>query len=942
MALPCTLKPAVPRPMTSLFASLLVGLFAVPFAGPLHAQFADPVDLTTPREAIRDIETGDLDGDGLQDLLVVQDDVYTQNNTVWYPGLPGGGFGPAQLVTSLFLNEPELADIDDDGLLDVTFAQTTEGRIGWIRNTGGGVFAAPTLIADSLQGPRKVTPADLDGDGDLDLISMSDDPVFLDANSAIVWYENDGSGHFPVGRVVFQGAIRDPFDAEVGDLDGDGDMDIAVACLNSDDVTWFQNLGGATSWSGKIVLTLDLIGCQEIELADLENDGDLDIVVASVGVQRAAWFRNNGSGTFTLRSLSAFGLSTVDDATDVHVFDANADGFPDVAVALVDENAVDLFLYTGSGNFTPAIRITDRTFYGTAVESMDVDGDGDEDLLSGSANDAKLAWYENLGSASGTFGPNQFINQAAAGISAVAVADLNGDGDLDVVSVSGLDQKVAWYPNQGGLSFGTQSIIDQNPFFPRNLVAADLDNDGDADLAVIGDERLKLYRNSGSGTFSISTVFDGLDDARGIRAADLNGDGLPDLVVTSWFDSKLSWFRNFGGGLFGTRQIIASPGGADGLVADDWDGDGDLDLAVGGEFSDQIEYYQNLGAGTFAPAVVLANTLNGLFELESRDMNGDGRNDILFAAFFANGVGYVPNLGGGSFGPKVIVTTALFGPWSINAWDPDGDGDNELLVSVYSENRTVSIDNLGGGSFGTRRTVLNAYEYHRVAQPADLDGDGDEDLIIGFKNTVTLVENLRLSGVVCSPAAAPTGLSASVAPAGVTLTWNAVPGSVACQIQGRPLGAPNFATLPALVGTEPTAAFVAASKLMPGSSYEWKVRCACSLAPPSLTPFSALGSFSVPLLREAEAALSPGMELGIQPNPAHALVHLTLPGDAQVEGLLRISDLQGRLMLNQNIPSAQGSQTWTLDVSGWPAGVYAVTFNTPTKVLHQQLVLARE
>jgi len=924
--------------IAGLCGFLLVSLLAFPFSGSLHAQFAAPVDLTTPREAIRDIETGDLNSDGLEDLLVVQDDAYIQNNTVWYPGLSGGGFGPSQLVTTLFLNEPELADIDGDGILDVTFAQTTENRIGWIRNTGGGVFAAPTLIADTLQGVRKVTPADLDGDGDLDLVSMSDDPVFMDVNSSIVWYENDGSGNFPVGRVVFQGAIRDPFDAEVGDLDGDGDADIAVACLNSDDVTWFQNLGSATLWSGKIVLTLDLIGCQELELADIENDGDLDIVVASVGVQRAAWLRNNGSGTFTLRSLSSFGLSTVDDATDVHVFDANGDGFLDVAVALVDENAVDLFLYTGAGTFTPAVRITDRTFNGTAVEAMDVDGDGDLDLLSGSANDAKLAWYENLGSASGTFGPNQFINQAAAGVSALAIADLDGDGELDVVSVSGLDQKVAWYPNQGGLNFGTQTIIDQNPFFPRNLVAADLDNDGDADLAVIGDERLKLYRNSGAGTFSISTVFNGLDDARGIRAADLDGDGLPDLVVTSWFDSKLSWFRNFGGGSFGGRQIIASPGGADGLIADDWDGDGDIDLAVGNEFNDQIEYHQNLGGGSFAPAVVLANTLNGLFELGSRDMNGDGRNDILFAAFFSNGVGYVPNLGGGSFGPKVVVTTALYGPWSINAWDPDGDGDNEFLVSVYSENRTVSIDNLGGGSFGARRTVLNAYEYHRVAQPNDLDGDGDEDLIVGFKNTVTLVENLRLSGVVCSPATAPTGLIASIAPAGVALSWNPVPGSVACQIQGRPVGAPSFAALPPILGTEPASAFVAGSKLTPGTNYEWKVRCACSLTPPSLTPFSALGSFSVPLLRNGEEALL----LGIRPNPATTQVQLTYPGDAYGEGLLRISDLQGRILHNQRIPASEGQQNLTLDVAGWPAGIYSVELRLPTQVLHQQLVLARE
>jgi hypothetical protein len=572
------------------------------------------------------------------------------------------------------------------------------------------------------------------------------------------------------------------------------------------------------------------------------------------------------------------------------------------------------------------------------VDSMDVDGDGDEDLLSGSVNDSKLVWYENLGLASGVFGPNQFINQAAAGVSALGLADLDGDGDLDVLSVSSLDEKVAVYENLGGLAFAAQRILDQESFQPRNLVAADLDADGDADLAVIGDEKLKLYRNNGSGNFLLSTVFSGLDDARGIRAADLDGDGLSDLVVTSWFDSKLSWFRNLGGGSFGGRQIIASPGGADGLAAADWDGDGDIDLAVGVEFNDEIEYHENLGGAVFAPRVVLANTLNGLFELDSRDMNGDGLDDLLFTAYYANKVGYVPNLGGGSFGAAVLLTPSINGPWSVNAWDPDGDGNNDFLVSSYNLNRTFSVESLGGGSFGSRSTVLSAYEYHRVAQPGDLDGDGDEDLLVGFKNTVTLIENLRLSGVVCSPAVAPSGLSSSVGASGVTLSWTPVPGSVACQVQGRPVGAPTFATLPPVIGTEPGSAFVPAGSLTSGTSYEWRVRCACSLSPPSLTPFSGLRPFTWLLLREAGQALSPEL----YPNPASTQVQLSLPANPDSETHLRIVDLQGRVMLDTRIPASESPQQWSLDVASWPVGLYQVEYRQTHTVWHQSLLLSRE
>ncbi len=905
------------------------------FATITQAQFADPVDLTTPREAVWNVQSADINDDGIADLVVVQDDVFAGANLVWYPGTGGGQFGATKTISNTFVNNPEVADVDGDGDLDVTFAITTANQMGWIANDGSGNFGPINFVADTLTGVRKVTPYDLDEDGDMDLMSMSDDPVFFDLVSSVVWYENDGSGNFPTGHTIFKGSIRDPFDIAAGDLDGDGDPDIAVACLNTDDVTLFENLGGATSFGGKNVLTTDLIGCTDLELGDLENDGDLDIVVANIGVQRVAWLKNNGSGVFSLVSLSTFGLSTVDDATGVHIFDANGDGFADVAASLVDENAIDLFLYAGSGSFHPAQRITDRTFYATDVVAADLDDDGDLDLISSSQNDSKLAWYENLGG-TGIYGPNRFINYAAGGIAALAAADLDGDGDDDVVSVSGLDQKLAIYENLGSLEFGIQTILDQSAIQPRNVIATDLDADGDFDLAVIGQEVLKVYLNNGSGSFTDNIVFSGFNDTRGLVAADLDADGKSDLVVSSWFDSKLSWFRNLGGGAFGVRQIIASPGGADGLVADDWDGDGDWDLAVSSEFNDQILYYQNLGSAVFAPSVVLASSLNGLFDLESRDMNGDGRRDILFAAFYANAVGYVPSLAGGIFGSQVVVTTTLYGPWGIDSWDPDGDGDQEMLVSVYSENRTVSIDNLGGGTFGTRRTALNAYEYHKVTLAADLDGDGDEDLLIGFKNTLTLVENLRLSGVTCNTSSAPSGLSSVVSPAGVNLSWSAIPGSAACQVQGRPLGAPAFAVLPPIVGFQPTTAFVAASKLTPGTTYEWKVRCACSLTPPSLTPFSPLSTFTVPFLKPLNETVSPQ----IFPNPASGSFQIAYFSEFGENILVRLVDAQGRLQFSGEMPVSPGQNVLKLNTDSWLSGLYNVSLIAKTTRWSGEVVVA--
>ena len=128
---------------------------------------------------------------------------------------------------------------------------------------------------------------------------------------------------------------------------------------------------------------------------------------------------------------------------------------------------------------------------------QDLDGDGDADVLSASANDDKIAWYENLGG--GSFGVQQVITTSAAGAWSVHAADLDGDGDADVLSASDYDNKIAWYENLGGGSFGPQQVITTNVFWATSVYATDLDGDGDADVlsASYDDDKIAWYENLG-------------------------------------------------------------------------------------------------------------------------------------------------------------------------------------------------------------------------------------------------------------------------------------------------------------------------------------------------------------------------------------------------------------------------------------------------------------
>ena len=140
--------------------------------------------------------------------------------------------------------------------------------------------------------------------------------------------------------------------------------------------------------------------------------------------------------------------------------------------------------------------ITRQATVAWSVYAADLDGDGDQDVLSASRFDDKIAWYENEGG--GQFGPQQVIMRAADGPESVHAADLDGDGDPDVLSASRDNGKIVWHENEGGGRFGPQQVITTAANEAASVYAADLDGDGDPDVlsASVNDDKIAWYENS--------------------------------------------------------------------------------------------------------------------------------------------------------------------------------------------------------------------------------------------------------------------------------------------------------------------------------------------------------------------------------------------------------------------------------------------------------------
>ncbi|SVA87744.1 uncharacterized protein METZ01_LOCUS140598, partial [marine metagenome] len=177
-------------------------------------------------------------------------------------------------------------------------------------------------IATSAIGAYDVHVADMDGDGDLDIVSASQ------SDSTIAWYENDGAANPSWSAADIATSADGALGVHVADMDGDGDLDIVSASLGDDTIAWYENNGAADpTWTAADIAT-SADGAYDVKVADMDGDGDLDIVSASRYDSTIAWYENNGAAdpTWTAANIatSAAGVS------ELHVADMDSDGDLDI------------------------------------------------------------------------------------------------------------------------------------------------------------------------------------------------------------------------------------------------------------------------------------------------------------------------------------------------------------------------------------------------------------------------------------------------------------------------------------------------------------------------------------------------------------------------------------------------------------------------------------
>jgi hypothetical protein len=743
---------------------------------------------------------GDLDGDG--DIDLVSANRHSDNITVSL-NIGDGSFGAAVGYSAGTGPRSVYAgDLDGDGDLDLVSANEYSNNLSVFVNSGGGSFA-PGVIYPVGNGPHSILAVDLDGDGDLDIAASN---VF--SNNVSVYLN---AGDATLGSYTTYTTGIEPLAVVAADLDNDNDLELITANFNGGSVTIMDD-------------TLTLL-ISPVDLAFTAPSGGPNPTSQSISVESygepievdlsesADWLSLSAvSGTTPMSvdvSVDVTGLAVGHYSTSIAVTSGQAANSPQavtVGLSVLPSNSeigstqpaknelsvdpsslieVEFTLDMNATTITASTFLAKGSSSGPIVGVISYDGpsrtatlDPPIDFAAGEVvmvsltrdietsdgfpleNSYLWSFTVDVGETSiPFFDPVEY----AVGLNphGVCASDLDGDGDIDLVTADLTDNRLSVLLNTGSGSLGVDDTYAVGDWV-RSVCAADLDGDGDIDLAAANGSSttVSVLLGNGDGSFAGQIAHSCGSGPHSIVAVDLDGDGDQDLATSNYTGASVSVLWNAGDGSFAGYVDLAAGDGPLGICAGDLDGDGDIDLASANRHSDNVTVHRNNGDGSFAPQLALSAG-DGPRSVYAGDLDADGDLDLVSANEYSDNLSVFVNSGGGSFAPGVIYPVGN-GPHSILATDLDGDGDLDVATSnVFSDNVSVYL-NAGDATLGSYTTYTTGIEPVAVVA-ADLDNDNDLELVTADFNggSVSVLDGYSgpISGELVFPSVADLGCS---------------------------------------------------------------------------------------------------------------------------------------------------------------------------------------
>jgi hypothetical protein len=524
------------------------------------------------------------------------------------------------------------------------------------------------------------------------------------------------------------GTGTEPYSVAVGDFNGDGRLDIAVANLLSDTVSIL--LGTGTGTFGPKADFATGPSPASVTVGDFNKDGKLDLAVANRSGNSISILLGAGNGTFGAKT--DFGDATLFPVW-VAAGDFNGDGTVDLAIANAFNDSVSIMLGTGTGSFGTH---TDFNLNGSGINSVavgDFNRDGKLDLAT--ANSAGMSIF--LGTGTGSFGPKTNFG-SGANHRTVAVGDFNADGKLDLATANTGSNSISILLGTGAGTFGAEVQFPAGTN-PQAVAVGDFNADGKLDVASANNgDTISVLLGDGKGSFAPNIDFAADNAPAAIAVGDFNGDSRPDVVVgysdpsSNAVSVLLNTSPTVSAGLLCNKADFATGSRPFSVAAGDFNGDGILDLTSANANGDSISIMLGTGAGAFGPKTDFG-TGAGPFSVAVGDFNRDGKLDLATANANSDTVSILLGTGTGNFGTKTDFITAAT-PRSVAVGDFNLDGNLDLAVADFSRNAVSILLGTGTGTFGPKS------DYDVGVNPAavalgDFNNDGKLDFVTANLNS---------------------------------------------------------------------------------------------------------------------------------------------------------------------------------------------------------------
>ena len=591
----------------------------------------------------------------------------------------------------------------------------------------------------------------MDGDGDLDIVSASQ------GDNTIAWYENDGAADPTWSASDIATDANGARGVYVSDMDGDGDLDIVSASKNDNTIAWYKNDGAADpTWSATDIAT-SAEGAYDVHVADMDGDGDLDIVSASANDNTIAWYESNAADV-NLKTVASAGedYTAISGQLTIPAGETSATLAVPILADMKPENDETLTLTLTNANTsindgTGILTITDDDTASFTLNPIsqgvylhggslgDIDKDGDIDIIAGDYDNGKITWFENDGAANPSFSSTDILNDVDS-ISKVVLGDIDNDGDLDIAYSREADSNnVVWLENDGNSDPSFVShILSSDEDSAHGIDIADFDGDGDLDIASgqnLGGSRVTLFINDGSADPTFSTnLISTTESAIDVKFADIDNDGDIDLVSGDYNNNSVTWHEN-NNGSWTSNVITTTAVSVRGVDVADLDGDGDMDITSASTDDADVSWYENDGAAD--PSFTVHDhtaIIAEAHDVNPTDIDGDGDIDLIIAEKHWHGYIFIEGAGGnrvgwlennGAIDPEWTLfefNDDISAAHDVETADIDGDGDLDIVVFAGAQIENSQL----------QQTALNGLSWYENNCDGndplifDLDGDGIE------------------------------------------------------------------------------------------------------------------------------------------------------------------------------------------------------------------------